>query len=90
MPAFVQVSEDQNSAMLWPERPVVLKFVPSFDRTQHVCSRCHCSANSPGLCHNMPCGLADHGNAPTLVPRHSADLMRPRADGLVGRFELIN
>jgi hypothetical protein len=47
MPAFVQVSEDQNSAVLWPKKPIVLKFVNGRWRGWHDCDLCICRPDHP-------------------------------------------
>jgi hypothetical protein len=80
MPAFVQVSEDQNSAVLWPERPLVLRFVQSRLPGIHECHRCvYCNNDRDDPC-NLPCGLAANEH-------QTGALMR--ADGRVGYFERV-
>ncbi len=80
MPAFVQVSEDQNSAVLWPERPLVLKFVPAHcGDMESTCNRCYAdevirTTQDRDLCFGLPC--SPFANA-------------PRTDGQVGYFARV-
>jgi hypothetical protein len=82
MPAFVQVSEDQNSAVLWPERPTVLKFEPSSGQLWHDCQLCEYCNTSPDDCRHMPCGT----RTPDETSRYPT---RTRADGRIGYFTRI-